>query len=243
MTNLAKLILEEKMGYEAEMTLGEAGMVFTSLASGDMDVFMDGWLPTTHKDYMAKYKEDLEDLGYNYEGARIGLVVPKYLNINSIEELNGIKDDLNGEIIGIDPGAGIMKATKSVVEEYKLDLELLEGSEATMLAMLKKAMDAEKAIAITGWSPHWKFARWDLKFLEDPKGTYGEAENVHTIARKGFSEDMPEVAEFFKNFKMDDAQLGSIMADIQDSDKEPLEVAREWMQKNEELVNSWIPTK
>ncbi|KYH29546.1 MULTISPECIES: glycine betaine ABC transporter substrate-binding protein [Clostridium] len=243
MTNLAKVVLEEKMGYEVDMKQGEAGMVFTSLAGGDMDVFMDGWLPVTHKDYMEKYKEDLEDLGYNYENARIGLVVPAYMNIKSIEELNGIKDDLEGKIIGIDPGAGIMKSTKSVIEEYGLDLELLEGSEATMLAMLKKAIDDKKPIVITGWSPHWKFSRWDLKFLDDPKGTYGKAENLHTIARKGFSQDMPEVAEFLKNFKMNDDQLGSLMADIQDSDKDPSEVAKEWMHKNEELVNSWIPKK
>lgn len=244
MTNLASAILEEKMDYEVEMKQGEAGMVFTSLAGGDMDVFLDCWLPTTHKDYVEEYKDDLEDIVVNYENAKIGLVVPKYMkNINSIEDLNEIKDDLEGDIIGIDPGAGIMKATNSAIDGYGLDLELLEGSEATMLAMLKKKIDSEKPIVITGWTPHWKFARWDLKFLEDPKGTYGEAESLHTIARKGFSQDMPEVAGFFKNFKMNDDQLGSIMADIQDSDKEPKEVAREWMNKNEELVNSWIPEK
>ena len=45
----------------------------------------------THKDYMEKYKEDLEDLGYNYENARIGLVVPAYMNIKSIEELKALQ--------------------------------------------------------------------------------------------------------------------------------------------------------
>lgn len=52
---------------------------------------------------------------------------------------------------------------------------------------------------------------------------------------------MPQVAEFFKNFKLDDDQLGTLMGDIADSDKDPEEVAKEWMNKNEELVNSWIP--
>lgn len=243
MTNLANLILEEKMGYEVEMKQGEAGMVFTSLAGGDMDVFMDGWLPTTHKDYMDKYKDKLDDLGYNFENAKIGLIVPSYMDIKSIEELNKVKSELKGNITGIEPGAGIMKATQNAIKEYNLDLELLEGSEATMLAVLKKAIDKKEAVVITGWSPHWKFARWDLKFLEDPKGTFGAAENIHTIARKGFEKDMPEVAEFFKNFKMDETQLAGLMGDIQNSDKEPLEVAKEWMDKNEELVNSWIPKK
>jgi ABC-type proline/glycine betaine transport systems, periplasmic components len=204
---------------------------------------MDGWLPTTHKDYMDKYKDKLDDLGYNFENAKIGLIVPSYMDIKSIEELNKVKSELKGNITGIEPGAGIMKATQNAIKEYNLDLELLEGSEATMLAVLKKAIDKKEAVVITGWSPHWKFARWDLKFLEDPKGTFGAAENIHTIARKGFEKDMPEVAGFFKNFKMDETQLAGLMGDIQNSDKEPLEVAKEWMDKNEELVNSWIPKK
>lgn len=243
MTNLTKLILEEKMGYEVEMKLGEAGMVYTSLAGGDMDAYIDAWLPTTHKDYVAKYKDKLEDLGENYENAKLGLAVPTYMDINSLEDLNKIKDQLDKKITGIEPGAGLMKATLGVIEGYDLDLDLVEGSEASMLAMLKKAYDAKKPIVVTAWSPHWMFSRWDLKYLEDTKGYFGEAENIHTVTRKGFSEDMPEVAEFLKNFKMNDDQLGSLMADIQNSDKEPLEVAREWMNKNEELVNSWIPKK
>lgn len=244
MTNLVKAVLEDKMGYEVDMKQGEAGMVFTSLASGDMDVFLDGWLPVTHKDYMDKYGKDLEKLDTNFENAKIGLVVPEYMNINSIEELNEVKDKLDGQIIGIDPGAGIMKTTEKAIQEYGLDLELLEGSGATMAAMLKKSEDEKKPIVVTGWKPHWKFARWDLKFLEDPKKVYGEAENIYTITRKGFSKDMPEVTEFLNNFKVNDKQLGSLMGDIQDnSSKDPLEVAKEWIKKNEELVNSWIPKK
>lgn len=244
MTNLAKAILEDKMGYQVHMTQGEAGMIFTSLSNGDIDAFLDGWLPVTHKDYMAKYKDKIEKIETNFENAKIGLVVPKYMNINSIEELNGIKDKLDGKIIGVDPGAGIMKATNKAIKDYGLKLKLLEGSGATMTAMLKKAEDKKTPIVVTGWKPHWKFARWDLKFLKDPKNVYGESENIYTITRKGFSKDMPEVTEFLNNFKMNDKQLGTLMGDIQDnSNKKPLDVAKEWMKKNEDLVKSWIPKK
>ncbi|WP_069680482.1 glycine betaine ABC transporter substrate-binding protein [Clostridium taeniosporum] len=242
MTNLVKVVLEDKMGYEVDMKQGEAGMIYTSLSTGDMDAFLDGWLPVTHKDYMERYKDGIEKLGANFEGAKIGLVVPKYMDINSIEDLNKIKDKVDGKIIGIDPGAGIMKTTNKVIKDYGLDLELMEGSGATMTAMLKKAEDEKTPIVVTGWKPHWKFARWDLKFLEDPKKAYGEAENIYTIARKDFAKDMPEVAQFLNNFKMDDKQLGSLMGDIQEnSKKDPLEVAKNWMKNNEDLVNSWIP--
>ncbi|MBS4534292.1 glycine betaine ABC transporter substrate-binding protein [Clostridium sp. D2Q-14] len=241
MTNLAEAILEEKMGYDVTSTTAEPGLIFTSLAEGDYDAFLDGWLPVTHKSYMDQFGDQLEDLGYNYEGARIGLVVPSYVDVDSIEELNDNKDLFDGRIVGIDSGAGIMEATEEAIEEYDLDFDLMESSGPVMTAELASSIDDEEPVVVTGWSPHWKFARYDLKFLEDPKGIYGEAENLHTIARKGIKEDMPEVAEFLENFKMSDDQLGELMGDIADSDEEPLEVAKKWMNENEDLVNSWLP--
>ncbi|MBM7870346.1 glycine betaine/proline transport system substrate-binding protein [Clostridium pascui] len=242
MTNLAKVVLEEKMGYTVEMTEADPGVIFTSLAEGDTDAFLDGWLPVTHKNYMDKYKDKLLDLGTSFKGAKIGLVVPKYVDVNSVEELKANKDKFNGKIIGIDAGAGIMETTKKAVSEYGLDMELMEGSEPAMLTMLKDAIDKKKPIVITGWAPHWKFSKWDLKFLEDSKKVYGEAEDIHKLARLEFDKDMPEAAEFLKNFTMDEKQLGDLMAAIADGQK-PLEAAKEWMNKNEDIVNSWVPKK
>jgi len=241
-TYLAKAILEEKMGYDVVLKQGEAGMVFTSVASGDMDAFLGNWMPVTHKDYMETYGDDLDQLNPVLEGAKVGLVVPAYMNINTIADLDEIKDELEGQIIGIDPGAGIMKLTEQAIEEYDLDYTLLEGSGATMTAMLKKAEDANEPVVITGWIPHWMFSTWDLKFLEDPKKVYGEAENVYTITRKGFADEMPEVTEFLNTFQLNNDQLGTLMSDIRDnSDKDSSEVAIEWMNKNEDLVNSFLP--
>jgi glycine betaine/proline transport system substrate-binding protein len=216
--------------------------IFASVASGDYDAFMDAWLPLTHQTYMEKFGEDLVDLGTNFEGAKIGLVVPTYVDINSIEEMNANADKFDGQIVGIDAGAGIMKATENTITEYGLsDIELMASSGPMMTAALKKAVDEEQWVAVTGWKPHWKFARWDLKFLEDPKGVYGESENIHTVARLGIKEDLPEVAAFFENFKMDDQQLGGLMGMIAESeDMEPVDVAKQWMEENEDLVNSWI---
>ncbi|MDK2868059.1 MAG: glycine betaine/proline transport system substrate-binding protein [Clostridiales bacterium] len=243
MTNLAKAILEDKMGYTVEITMADVAPIFTSLANGDQDAFMDAWLPTTHASYMDEYGDDLDDLGNNFEDAKIGLVVPSYVAINSIEELNDVADDFNHELIGIDSGAGIMKATDAAIEAYGLDYELIPGSGPAMTAALGAAIEDNEAIAVTGWAPHWKFARWDLKFLEDPQGVYGGSENIHTITRKGFSDDMPDVAAFLTNFYMDGQQLGDLMGAIADSDDDPVDVARVWMADHEELVNSWIPAE
>jgi glycine betaine/proline transport system substrate-binding protein len=138
MTNLAAAILEDKMGYQVETRMTDVAPLFASLANGGTDAFLDAWLPVTHKSYMEEYGDKLEDLGYNYENAKIGLVGPSYMSIDSIEQLNDAKDDFNGRIVGIDAGAGIMSATEAAIEAYALDYQLMPGSGPTMTAALKK---------------------------------------------------------------------------------------------------------
>lgn len=242
MTHLAKVILEEKMGYTVETTMADVAPIFTSVANGDYDIFMDTWLPTTHDSYIKEYGDKLVDLGVSFEGARIGLVVPEYVGINSIEELASVKNKFEGKIIGIDSGAGIMKATDKAINEYNLDYTLLTSSETAMTASLKDAVEKNEWIVVTGWKPHWKFASWKLKFLEDPKKIYGSVENIHIIARKNIEKDLPEVTQFFKNFKLNDEHLGSLMGLINQTD-DPLKSSKEWMKNNEKLVNSWLPKK
>ncbi|HBT66062.1 MAG TPA: glycine/betaine ABC transporter [Ruminococcaceae bacterium] len=241
MTHLVAAVLEDKMGYEVETTMADVAPIFTSVASGNTDAFLDVWLPVTHEEYLKEYGDDLIDLSVINGNARIGLVVPSYVNISSIEELNGNKDLFDGKIIGIDSGAGIMGAAERAIDEYDMDLELMTGSEAAMTASLRKAIDDKKPVVVTGWAPHWKFARWDLKFLDDSKGTFGATEEIHCITRKGLAEDMPEVSKLLENFKMSDSELGDLMGAVEDSDKEPLEAARDWMNKNTDFVDSILP--
>lgn len=244
MTNLVAAVLEDEMGYKVEMTMADVAPVFTSVASGNTDAFLDVWLPLTHEDYMSEYKDKLEDLGPSYTNASIGLAVPTYVPVNSIAELNANKELFGGEIIGIDTGAGIMKATEQAIATYGLDYTLLTGSGPTMTAALKKAIDAQKPIVVTGWKPHWKFARWDLKMLEDPEGVYGAEEDIHKVVRKGLDEDMPEVFDFLINFQLEEQELGDLMGAIEDnSNEDPKEVARKWAKEHAELVKSWIPEK
>jgi len=241
MTNLAKAILEDKMNYNVKLTMADVAPVFTSVAKGDEDAFLDAWLPVTHAQYMKKYGSKLTDLGYNYQGARIGLVVPSYFDIDSITQLNSVKDKVKDQIIGIDSGAGIMQKTDQAVKDYNLQLKLIPSSGPAMTASLKQAISNHKPIVVTGWKPHWMFARFDLKFLKDPKGVYGKAENIHTVARKGLKKDMPEVAQFLENFELNDQQLGSLMNDVRLSNTNALDAAKKWMKDNQKLVNSWIP--
>ncbi|MEC0204162.1 glycine betaine ABC transporter substrate-binding protein [Paenibacillus lautus] len=149
-------------------------------------------------------------------------------------------EQVKHEIIGIDPGAGIMKATAAAIEEYGLtDWTLVEGSGAAMTATLNKAIKNEDPIIITGWTPHWMFAKYDLKYLEDPKKVYGEAEEIHTVVRLGLKEDHPEAYKFLSNFKWTSDDMGQIMTAIQEG-QDPEAAAKEWADSNAEKVDAWL---
>jgi len=239
MTHLAKVILEDRMNYEVNLTLADPAPIFTSLAEGNLDFFLDAWLPLTHSSHMEQYRDQLNDLGYNYKEARIGLVVPDYVQVSTLPELDEHATLFGGAITGIDSGAGIMEATREAIDRYGLDMRLLASSGAAMTASLRDAVQAEQPIVVTGWKPHWMFARWQLKFLEDPKTVYGEEENIHTISRLGASREFPEVVSFFKNFYLNDRQISTLMDAMNRASTEEA-AARSWMTAHENLVESWL---
>lgn len=237
-SNLWKVILEDQ-GYKVELTQLDVAPLFVGLSKGDIDVFMDSWLPVTHESYWKEYKDNLEDYGIWYqEPAKIGIVVPKYVTIDSIAEMKDQADKFDSKIIGIDPGAGIMKAAARANESYNLGFEVVQGSEPAMMAALEKAYRNNEWIAITGWSPHWMFAKYDLKYLDDPKKEFGEAEEIHILANKEFSSKQPEVAAMLKKFKMSDAQIGSLEALINEG-MAPIDAAKKWIEDNKSVVDSW----
>ncbi len=238
-SNMWRVILEDK-GYDVNFTQLEAGPMFIGLARGDVDVFMDSWLPLTHEVYWNEHKDNIESLSIWYEGdAKIGLVVPSYVTIDSIADMKENADKFDNKIIGIDPGAGIMQAAERALESYDLGFELVQGSEPAMMAAFDRAYNNEEWMAITGWSPHWKFASYDIKYLDDPNGDFGGAEEVHLLANKDFRNKQPEVAAMFERFTMTDEEIGSLMGLINDG-MEPMDAARKWIPENQATVDSWI---
>ncbi|WP_430811144.1 MULTISPECIES: glycine betaine ABC transporter substrate-binding protein [unclassified Carboxylicivirga] len=238
MTAITKEILTQK-GYEVKMQTAALDLIFASMANGDTDVFMDVWLPVSQGKKVAKFKDEIESLGVNFDNAKIGLVVPQYVNISSVDELNQHADKFDDRIVGIEKGAGITIKTNEAIEAYDLSLEQMNASGVAMLAELQKAIQANKWVVVTGWAPHWKFGRYDLKFLDDPKGIFGEAQNIETYARKGFKEEDPFAAKYFSNFSLSEAQLSNLLVVMEDAND--LEAgAKKWVAQNKDLVATWL---
>ena len=241
-TYLSREILVEQ-GFQVELYNADIAPIFTSLASGKTDVFLDSWLPVTHESYFEKYQGKFEKLGQVFDNARIGLVVPSYVPVNSLEELPEFSEQFNGEIVGIDAGTGIMKCTEAAIPAYGLDYKLMISSGPAMTALLDKAIKKKEWIVVTGWTPHWMFDRYELKILDDPKIIYGTSEFIHSIARIGFSQEYPFVAELLGNIHLTDEQISSLMSIIEQRHGSEQEAVREWIKQNRSLVDTWIPKK
>ena len=239
-THLAKVALEDQ-GYEVKITPIEPGPIYASLAKGDADLFFDAWLPNTHGEYWERFGDDIDKLGESFSNGTTGLVVPQYVEINSIEELNENADDFDNEFIGIGSGAGIHGNTEKVIEEYELDFEQITSSGPAMIASLEKAVRDEEPIVITGWKPHYKWAKFDLKYLDDPKEVYPK-DVCAILSRKGFADDHPAVAEFCGNFNLEEAELYELMEMIREGD-DPLTEAKAYYKENKAMVSGWYPTK
>ncbi|MFC0865936.1 glycine betaine ABC transporter substrate-binding protein [Sphaerimonospora cavernae] len=242
-THLWKKILETK-GYEVKLLNPDVAPLYAGLAKGDIDLFFDSWQPITHADYWKQYGDKLEDLQVWYDNAKLTLAVPDYMtDVKTVEDLKAKAGDLGGKIVGIEPGAGLTRVTEQeVMPGYGLDgdYKLLKSSTAAMLAELKKAVEAEKPIAVTLWRPHWAYAKFPVRDLEDPKGLLGAAEEIHAIGRKGFAADLPEVAGWLKKFTMTDEQLGSLEDLVLNTHKEGEEekAVDEWLSANPDFITS-----
>jgi glycine betaine/proline transport system substrate-binding protein len=241
-TNVVKAVLEEKMGYSCDITPVSAAAMWRGVAAGDQDGMVAAWLPTTHRQYWDKMKDMVVDLGPNLEGTRVGLVVPEYVGVESIADLPQYADRLNARIVGIDPGAGIMSATEEALNVYNLDnWNLQQGTGASMVAALRSAVNNEEWVVVTGWTPHWMFFEWDLKYLDDPKNAYDKKGSIHTIVRSNLKRDMPEVYEFLDAFRWTVKDCEQVMAWNRQRGADPYQNALKWIRQNTDKVESWLP--
>ncbi|HEP1433563.1 ABC transporter permease/substrate binding protein [Streptococcus pyogenes] len=225
-------------GYHVTLTPLDNAVMWQTVANGNADFSTSAWLPVTHGQQYQKYKSKLDDLGPNLKGTKLGLAVPKYMtDVNSIEDLSKQADQ---KITGIEPGAGIMAAAQKTLKEYHnlSSWELVAASTGAMTTSLDQAIKKKDPIVVTAWSPHWMFAKYDLKYLKDPKETFGSTENINTIARKGLKKDLPNVYKIIDKFHWTQKDMEAVMLDI-NKGMSPEVAAKKWVEANKSKVSSW----
>lgn len=196
---------------------------------------------------------------FNFNWKKVGIAAGLSLSLvaagcgsdeDSASEDTGSSDNGGGDvnyseavdytITGIEPGAGVVKTSEKAVKEY----DSLKGwtvqtsSSGAMATALGEAIENEEPIIVTGWQPHWMFSKYDMKYLEDPKGVFGEDETINTMVRKGLKEDMPNAYKFLDQFAWSTEAMNKIMLNIADGAK-PADAAAKWVEAHPDKVAEW----
>lgn len=234
-TNLAYVLLKEHMDYQVTLKLTDVESAYREVASEKADIFTDAWLPETHKKYFEEHMDNLEMLGITYPEARTGLVVPAYSKLKSVADLKNYPHP----IIGIDAGAGVMQNAQRAIDKYSPSNSLRALSEEQMVKQLGDSIQRRLDIVVTGWEPHWIFARYEVRFLDDPDNIFGQKENIYTIANKSLEEKHPNAVRFFERMQLTEKQLNSLVYEVKTSE-DPVKGVKIWMKQNEFVVNQWM---
>ncbi len=249
-TTAATTNVLKALGYETEVKVLSVPVTYVSLAKGDVDVFLGNWMPTMEGD-IAKYRDEgsVETVRENLEGAKYTLAVNKAaadMGIKTFADIAAKKDALDGKIYGIEPGNDGNRLIQSMIDKNAFELsgfEVVESSEAGMLAQVKRASQKNEPIVFLGWEPHPMNANFDMSYLSGGDDYFGPnlgGATVYTNVSKGYTEKCSNVGALLNNLKFSLAMENEIMGAILNDGKEPSEAAMEWMKANPDAVMAWL---
>ena len=248
-TATASVVLEA-LGYQPRTSVLALPVTFTSLANGDVDVFLGNWMPTMEAD-IAPYREagTIDIVRTNLEGARYTLAVPRYLyeaGLTSFQKIAEYRDQLSGRIYGIEPGNDGNRLILSMIESDQFglgDFEIVESSEQGMLSQVARQTRSEQPIVFLGWAPHPMNSNFDIEYLEGGDEVFGPdygGARVDTLTRSGLSEDCPNLGAFLSNLEFTLDLENEVMGAILDDGANPEAAAREWLAAHPDTLTPWL---
>jgi glycine betaine/proline transport system substrate-binding protein len=249
-TTATTSVVLEALGYAPQTQMLSVPVTYTSLSSGDIDVFLGNWMPTMEAD-IAPYREDgsVETITTNLTGAKYTLAVPAYTyeaGLQSFEDIANFRDELNGQIHGIEPGNDGNRLILDMIEADQFGLagfEVVESSEAGMLSAVTRAARQQQHIVFLGWEPHPMNANVEMEYLSGGDDVFGPdygGATVHTNVRAGYTEECPNVGRFLENLVFSLEMENEIMGAILDDGQDPEAAATEWLQANPEVLGAWL---
>ena len=249
LTNATAEIILGALGYEPNQTLLALNITFDSLRNGDIDVFLGNWRPVQDLDYKAYFDDgSVIPVATNLTGAKYTLAVPKYVfdaGLTSFNDLQRFADKLDHKIYGIEPGTN--KPLLDMVEKKAHGLddnwEIVESSEAAMLTQVQRAAETKEWIAFLGWQPHPMNVNMEMAYLTGGDAEFGPdfgGATVHTIVRKGYPEQCPNVTKLFSNLVFDIDYENTGMNMIMTDGLEARDAAIKVLKAHPEKLDVWL---
>jgi len=244
-TGVANVLLQA-LGYEPEVQVLSVPVTYQSLKNKDIDIFLGNWMPSMAGD-VKPFIDDgsVESISQNLEGAGYGLVVPTYVadaGVKSLKDIGPNKDKFAGKIYGIEPGNDGNRIVLGMIDNKDNGLggfELVESSEAGMLAQAEKSMLDKEWIVFLGWTPHPIMGEMKITYLDGMGDSGFGAATVHTNVRKGFVAECPNVGKFITNLKFNLSMENHMMdAILKGADANT--TATEWLKANPDAVKPWL---
>ncbi len=249
-TTAATSVVLEALGYDTDIKVLSVPVTYTSLAGGDIDVFLGNWMPTMEAD-IAPYRDSgkVDVVGVNLEGAKYTLATNAKgaeLGIRDFADIARHRDELDGKIYGIEPGNDGNRLIMDMIAQDAFGLsgfELVESSEQGMLAQVARAERRGEPIVFLAWEPHPMNANFDITYLSGGDDWFGPnygGATVYTNTRAGYVEECPNVGRLLKNLKFSLQMENEIMGAILDDGEEPRKAAAAWLKAHPEVLEGWL---
>jgi glycine betaine/proline transport system substrate-binding protein len=251
-TTAATSVVLEALGYETETLVLSVPVTYTSLASGDIDVFLGNWMPTMEAD-IAPYRDagTVDTVRANLEGAKYTLATNAHgaaMGIADFADIAGAADALESQIYGIEPGNDGNRLIMDMIAADAFGLagaefDVVESSEQGMLAQVARAVDRGEPIVFLAWEPHPMNANFDLTYLTGGDDWFGPdlgGATVFTNTRAGYAAACPNVGALLNNLVFTLAMENEIMGAILNDGADPVDAATAWMSANPDLVMGWL---
>jgi len=238
------------LGYEPDIKVLSVPVTYTSMAKGDIDVFLGNWMPTMEGD-IAPYREagTVDTVRANLEGAKYTLATNAAgaaLGITSFESIAAQADALDATIYGIEPGNDGNRLIMDMIAADAFGLkefDVKESSEQGMLAQVSRADRREEPIVFLGWEPHPMNANHDMTYLTGGDEWFGPdlgGATVYTNTRAGYVAECPNVGKLLQNLSFTLAMENEIMGAILDDGEKPEKAATAWLAANPGVLAPWL---
>ncbi|HHP0448087.1 choline ABC transporter substrate-binding protein [Vibrio harveyi] len=238
------------LGYKTKTDLLSVPVTYSSMANGDIDVFLGNWMPTMEGD-IAKYREagTVETVRANLEGAKYTLAVPKYVydaGVKSFADLAKHADKFKDRIYGIEPGNDGNRLIQDMIDTDAFglkDFSLVESSEAGMVSQVSRAVRRNQWIVYLGWAPHPMNSNVEMEYLSGGDDFFGPnygGANVYTNVRQDYLSECQNVGQLLKNLEFSLEMENQLMEAILNQKQKPAKAAQEWLNANPQQFEAWL---